>query len=231
MTSPFVGDQRPPENPEPDPALAGFPPPQPYAAPPPRPPSYPAGLSAPPPGMPRPDAAAAGVRAPPGYAAARTAYPAAPAATRRRPTVPAGVRDADGAHLHRARAGQCAAHRAGALPPDAARTAVPLVEADRHPAARPGHRHPAADAVVRAAGGDGAGHRSRGPRPVRAGRQRPVAHRVRGGQPQPDRADPVVRPDDLDRAPDPAALRVLGGRRHPLALAGSAARSSCCRCG
>ena len=34
MTSPFVGDQRPPENPEPDPALAGFPPPQPYAAPP-----------------------------------------------------------------------------------------------------------------------------------------------------------------------------------------------------
>ena len=32
MTSPFVGDQRPPENPEPDPALAGFPPPQPYAA-------------------------------------------------------------------------------------------------------------------------------------------------------------------------------------------------------
>ena len=32
MTSPFVGDQRPPEHPEPDPALAGFPPPQPYAA-------------------------------------------------------------------------------------------------------------------------------------------------------------------------------------------------------
>ena len=30
MTSPFPGDQRPPENPEPDPALAGFPPPQPY---------------------------------------------------------------------------------------------------------------------------------------------------------------------------------------------------------
>ena len=34
MTSPFVGDQRPPENPEPDPALAGFPPPQPYVRPP-----------------------------------------------------------------------------------------------------------------------------------------------------------------------------------------------------
>ena len=30
MTSPFVGDQRPPDNPEPDPALAGFPPPQAY---------------------------------------------------------------------------------------------------------------------------------------------------------------------------------------------------------
>jgi uncharacterized protein len=31
MTSPAFGDQRPPENPEPDPALAGFPPPQPLA--------------------------------------------------------------------------------------------------------------------------------------------------------------------------------------------------------
>jgi uncharacterized protein len=31
MTSPTFGDQRPPENPEPDPALAGFPPPQPLA--------------------------------------------------------------------------------------------------------------------------------------------------------------------------------------------------------
>jgi membrane protease YdiL (CAAX protease family) len=30
MTSPFLGDQRPPANPEPDPALAGFPPPAPY---------------------------------------------------------------------------------------------------------------------------------------------------------------------------------------------------------
>jgi membrane protease YdiL (CAAX protease family) len=30
MTSPFLGDQRPPEDPEPDPALAGFPPPQPH---------------------------------------------------------------------------------------------------------------------------------------------------------------------------------------------------------
>src|SRR3712207_5444436 len=29
MTSPVFGDQRPPDNPEPDPALAGFPPPQP----------------------------------------------------------------------------------------------------------------------------------------------------------------------------------------------------------
>jgi CAAX protease family protein len=32
MTSPFLGDQRPPDNPEPDPSLAGFPPPQPYPA-------------------------------------------------------------------------------------------------------------------------------------------------------------------------------------------------------
>lgn len=32
MTSPTFGDQRPPENPEPDPALAGYPPPQPVAA-------------------------------------------------------------------------------------------------------------------------------------------------------------------------------------------------------
>jgi len=32
MTSPFLGDQRPPDNPEPDPALAGFPPPQPHSA-------------------------------------------------------------------------------------------------------------------------------------------------------------------------------------------------------
>ena len=31
MTSPTFGDQRPPENPEPDPALAGYPPPQPAA--------------------------------------------------------------------------------------------------------------------------------------------------------------------------------------------------------
>jgi uncharacterized protein len=31
MTSPTFGDQRPPENPEPDPALAGYPPPQPLA--------------------------------------------------------------------------------------------------------------------------------------------------------------------------------------------------------
>jgi CAAX protease family protein len=31
MTSPAFGDQRPPENPQPDPALAGFPPPQPVA--------------------------------------------------------------------------------------------------------------------------------------------------------------------------------------------------------
>ena len=31
MTSPAFGDQRPPENSEPDPALAGFPPPQPLA--------------------------------------------------------------------------------------------------------------------------------------------------------------------------------------------------------
>jgi uncharacterized protein len=31
MTSPASGDQRPPENPQPDPALAGFPPPQPVA--------------------------------------------------------------------------------------------------------------------------------------------------------------------------------------------------------
>jgi hypothetical protein len=31
MTNPVSGDQRPPENPEPDPALAGFPPPQPLA--------------------------------------------------------------------------------------------------------------------------------------------------------------------------------------------------------
>ena len=40
MTSPFVGDQRPPENPEPDPALAGFPPPQPFTTTPPYPPPY-----------------------------------------------------------------------------------------------------------------------------------------------------------------------------------------------
>ena len=49
MTSPFLGDQRPPENPEPDPALAGFPPPHPhpttnpYAPPPYPPPAYPSG--------------------------------------------------------------------------------------------------------------------------------------------------------------------------------------------
>ena len=41
MTSPFLGDQRPPENPEPDPALAGFPPPQPYPAGPSEPQPYP----------------------------------------------------------------------------------------------------------------------------------------------------------------------------------------------
>ena len=42
MTSPFFGDQRPPENPEPDPALTGFPPPQPYPASPYASPPYPA---------------------------------------------------------------------------------------------------------------------------------------------------------------------------------------------
>jgi uncharacterized protein len=46
MTSPTFGDQRPPENPEPDPALAGYPPPQPVApAPYPPQPYGPYGLS------------------------------------------------------------------------------------------------------------------------------------------------------------------------------------------
>jgi uncharacterized protein len=48
MTSPFPGDQRPPENPEPDPALAGFPPPQPYPATPYGSQPYPNGQVAPP---------------------------------------------------------------------------------------------------------------------------------------------------------------------------------------
>ena len=53
MTSPAFGDQRPPENPEPDPALAGFPPPQPLAPAPYGPQPYvpygppPSGLAAP----------------------------------------------------------------------------------------------------------------------------------------------------------------------------------------
>jgi CAAX protease family protein len=48
MTSPFPGDQRPPANPEPDPALAGFPPPQPYPATPYGSQPYPNGAVAPP---------------------------------------------------------------------------------------------------------------------------------------------------------------------------------------
>jgi uncharacterized protein len=53
MTSPAFGDQRPPDNPEPDPALAGFPPPQPLAPGPYAPQPYapygrlPSGLTAP----------------------------------------------------------------------------------------------------------------------------------------------------------------------------------------
>ncbi|HEV2928251.1 MAG TPA: type II CAAX endopeptidase family protein [Propionibacteriaceae bacterium] len=53
MTSPPFGDQRPPDNPEPDPALAGFPPPQPLAPGPYAPQPYapygplPSGLTAP----------------------------------------------------------------------------------------------------------------------------------------------------------------------------------------
>ena len=88
MTSPFLGDQRPPENPEPDPALAGFPPPQSYPpssyAPQPYPgtevaPPYAGGPVAPYPG---------GQVAPPYAGGPVVPYPVAPAPVSALPTEP-----------------------------------------------------------------------------------------------------------------------------------------------
>ena len=106
MTSPYLGDQRPPENPEPDPALAGFPPPQPYpvgpVAPQPYAPApYAVGPSAPQPYAPAPYAV--GPSAPPdpqrpyppvdggltpAYGSAVVPYPLAPRPVSALPTEP-----------------------------------------------------------------------------------------------------------------------------------------------
>jgi len=96
MTSPFLGDQRPPENPEPDPALAGFPPP-PYPTSPYAPPPYPSGPGGPPyPGTPAawPQPYPPGANPPvgsgfaPAYGTSVVPYPVAPAPVSALPTQP-----------------------------------------------------------------------------------------------------------------------------------------------
>ena len=170
MTSTPYGppDQRPPDHPAPDPALAGYPPPIPQYLP----------------------------------------APMAPV------PVPAGGAGQD----------ECAAGRASALSPDAARSAAALVAAARR---APADRAVGAGADVRrdhsgrAAGGDPGRPRSgRLPRGSHGSRQSRTS-RLPLPEPRARCPDPDGRAVHLGRSSDPAPLSLVGGRRSALEVAAS----------